>query len=219
MKIRYGTSWLAGGDLESPSGLSLNGTQVNDELLFYRAAAVTLQPRGNRATSLAFSVTKKFDTVRQAERFMHGHLGDLVPQEALYFFIGSDADGEWLRYDGAVIDNVAPQQMGTSLTLNYSFRAGLPTFDSPAPTVVEPASNMIARSTTAITNGAATVAVTFGTPFATTPVVVANVQIPNGGDFIWATLRDGSVTPSGFTADLSAPVPATGYKLTWIASA
>jgi len=27
------------------------------------------------------------------------------------------------------------------------------------------------------------------------------------------------VTPSGFTADLSAPVPATGYKLTWIASA
>lgn len=220
MKIRYDSLWLAPGGFEdTTSGLSINGLQINDEFRLCGAAAVALQPRGNRSTTISFSVARIFDTLRAAERFYHSQFSDVAQQGSLYFQAGIDADSEWIRYDGAVLDTILPRQSGRSVIVQYSFRAGIPVFDSAPPSVTEPTSDMIRRSTTAIALGASSVTVTFSTPFSSLPVVLANVQSPNGADYITCVIRDSSVTVSGFTADLSAPTPTANYKLSWIASA
>lgn len=67
----------------------------------------------------------------------------------------------------------------------------------------------------AITNGTDSIVVTFSPAFAggANVVAVATVACPSGGDNIFATVDDSTVSETGFTAKLSAPVPATGYKL------
>lgn len=73
----------------------------------------------------------------------------------------------------------------------------------------------------AITNGTDTGSVVYGTAFAggANVDVVCVVAKPAGGDNIFATVKDDTVTETGFQYDLSAPVPATGYKLNWMAVA
>lgn len=220
MKIRYDSLWLAPGGFEDTiSGLSINGLQINDEFRFCRAAASLFQPRGNRSTTISFGVNRLFDTLRAAERFYHSQFVDLAQQGALYFQAGIDTDSEWIRYDGAVIESILPRQSGRTVTIQYTFRAGLPVFDSAPPTVIEPTTDMIRRSISPISSGATFLAVTFAIPFSSLPVVVPVMQNPAGGDYITCTLRDGSVSVNGFTVDFSAPVPNANYKLSWFASA
>jgi hypothetical protein len=73
----------------------------------------------------------------------------------------------------------------------------------------------------AITNGTDTGSVVFGTAFTAgaNVDVVAVVAKPAGGDNIFATVKDDAVTETGFDYELSAEVPATGYKLNWMAVA
>jgi hypothetical protein len=40
-----------------------------------------------------------------------------------------------------------------------------------------------------------------------------DVRAPSGGRRIYASIVDGTFSAAGFTADLSAVTPATGYKL------
>lgn len=219
MKIRFGNFWLASGGVESPVGLSINGQQINDEQQFYLALAVTLQPRGNRSTSIGFSVERNFNSVRLASRFVLTHFDDLPEQAPLYLFVGSDADGEWIRFDDAVVDNSGTQQLGVSVTVAYSFRAARPTVESTAPDTPDPDDAMKA-STTAIDAEADEIEVTFAAPFSTTPTLTGLYVIaPVGGDVLSAYLVDGTLSTTGFTARLSAPAPASGYKLGWSAIA
>lgn len=218
MKSRFGNVWLAPGSVERVAGLSLNGTQLNDEAQFYRAASTTLYARGGRAHAIGFGATRGFNSVLEAERFVHEHFSTLPEQADLVFFIGA-GDEQIVTYPDAVIDAVGVSYIGTSVRLQYSLRASAPLFDEPPPTVTEPDADMIKRGTTAIANGATSVAVTFSVPFAGTPVVTVSMQSPNGGDAIWAWVRDGTVSTTGFTADLSGAVPSGDYKLAWIASA
>lgn len=68
---------------------------------------------------------------------------------------------------------------------------------------------------TAIPNGAAYVTVT-GAGWGFTPTsIVASVAKPAGGDNIFATVREDSITSDGFIADLSAPTTTTGYVLSY----
>lgn len=219
MKIRYGSTWLAPGGVELTSGYSINGSQVNDTVQYYRAAQASLRPRGLRSEQISFSVNRLFNSSREAERFVASHFAELSQQQDLYLFCGPDADQEIVLYEDAVLDNVARSFSGTNVLLTYTFSAGAATFDTPPPTVTEPDASMIKRGATAISNGASSLAVVFSVPFSGTPVVVPCVQIPSGGDFIFATVRDGTVSASGFTADLSGAVPNANYKLSWIASA
>lgn len=216
-KVVYGSFVLAAGGLESPSGFSLNGQQVNDVFEFARAASVTLVPRGNRATTIGFSVDRNFNTERAASRFKHAHFADLAEQAALNLYLGTDASGEWVRYDDAVLDAIALNQRGVCVTVSYQFRAAAPSFEASAPTTIDPDDNMKATDTP-ITSGADSVAVTFATPFSTTPKITGCfVSVPDGGAALVATVQKSSVSPTGFTAYLSAPAPSSGYYLTWSA--
>lgn len=60
-------------------------------------------------------------------------------------------------------------------------------------------------------------AITFGTAFDAAPIVVCNIVAPESGDIIASVPT--LVTASGFTAVFAAAIPATGYKLAWIAVA
>lgn len=70
--------------------------------------------------------------------------------------------------------------------------------------------------TQAITNGQDYVTVT-GLALDYTPAqVLVSVRKPAGGQNIFATIRDASISDDGFIADLSAAAPAAGYKLDYL---
>lgn len=74
----------------------------------------------------------------------------------------------------------------------------------------------IQAGTANITSGAASVVVTFATVFPNAPSVQAVVLVPSEQDAVFTAVSN--VTTSGFTALLSASVPATGYVLQWQAA-
>lgn len=73
-------------------------------------------------------------------------------------------------------------------------------------------------ATTAIGSGAVTLAVVFGTAFASAPNVVGTIQHPTGDPGItWNILSD-TVTTLGFTVRFSAATPNANYKFAWMAN-
>lgn len=220
MKAQFGSIYIADAALlEGVYGLTFNGQQINDEFQLVRALAASFVPRGNRSTNLSFSVARTFDTQRAAERFLLEHFTLLAQQASLYLTIGAVGDTEVVELPAAVVDAVPTSYRGVSVTVQYNFRAGLPSFGVSPPGYTEPDASMIQRKVTAIDSGVDTVAVTFDTPFGSTPVVAVSMQSPASGAAIFAWVRDASVSTTGFTADLSGATPGAGYKLSWIASA
>jgi hypothetical protein len=223
MKIVYGSLTLATDDLATgliSGSLALNGQQVNDEVHLLRAAAAVFFARGNRSATVSFFASVSHATQHVSERQLLTHFWDLPTQDVLRFWCGPDGDQEIVSFPGAVIDgaNCGPVQ-GITGAFRYAFRVTAPITEDPPPALVEPTTDMIKRSTTAIPSLADHVDVVFAIPFASVPIVVANVQRPAGGDAIWAVIRAGSVTVNGFTADLSGAAPDGTYSLAWIACA
>ena len=73
------------------------------------------------------------------------------------------------------------------------------------------------RGTQAIGSGVDSIAVT-GLALPSVPAqVLVTVRKVTGGLNLFATVRDDSITTSGFTADLSAATDATTYKLDFLA--
>lgn len=71
----------------------------------------------------------------------------------------------------------------------------------------------------AITSGVNSITVS-GAGWVFTPTtVVVTVTMPAGGDHIFATVDESTITMNGFTAHLSAPTPASGYSLSYIVTA
>jgi hypothetical protein len=68
----------------------------------------------------------------------------------------------------------------------------------------------------AITSGNNYVNVSASWGFVPTKIAVV-VTKPDGGDNLFATVRESTITASGFAADLSAPASSSGYKLWFIA--
>lgn len=217
MKVLFGSTYLARGDVESAGGVSLNGQQINVEAQFCRALAATFFARGQRSASFGFYVTRRFNSVREANRFAFEHFSTLPEQDELSLHVGSDADGEWIKFAAAVIDVCSCTPLGTTVTVQYGFRVATVSTDVPPPTVTEPTDEMIKRGETAIGAGDDTVNVVFSTPFSGTPIILQpHVELPSsGGDKIFAHVVKSSISAAGFTAVLTAPTPASGYYLAW----
>lgn len=216
MKARFADIVLSDGLFEGPSGFSHNGQQINDRFDLVRAAQALFVPRGNRSATISFAVTRQKDSLRGSERFVLEHFSQLPQQGDLFLWVGTDADGEWVKYPAAVIDNVSSIYRGVSPGFQYTFSVGAPVFDESPPDVTPPDDDM-KRGTTSIGNGDSTVAVTFAAPFSGTPIVTATVQVPDGGDYMTCQILDSTVSTTGFTARLNGPTPGTGYKLSWMA--
>jgi hypothetical protein len=224
MKIAFGNLGLATDDLATgliSGSLTVNGQQVNDEAQFIRALASTFFPRGNRSATISFVASVSHATQRIAERKLLTYFWDLPQQEDLRFWCGPMGDQEIVSFLDAVIDSAACGPVrGITGAFRYSFKVSSPVTEYPPPELTEPTSDMLKRGTTTIAAAADHIDVAFSPPFSAPPAaVVASIQRPAAGDQLWAIVRDATVTANGFTADLSAPAPASGYKLSWIACA
>ena len=87
-----------------------------------------------------------------------------------------------------------------------------PALPAPTPTLI---GGMVLSGTASIDEGADHVAVTFDREFTSTPSVVVAVSIPTDGSILGATIT--AITSEGFSVNLTAETPTTGYALTWIA--
>ena len=219
MKARLGNIVLSGGSFEGPSGFSYSGNQINDRFDLVRAAQALFVPRGNRSAQVSFSVVRQSGSLRASERLVLSHFSDLPEQDDLFLWIGTDADGEWVKFPGAVIDNVSSFYRGVSPGFQYSFSVGAPVFEGPPPDVTPPDDTM-KHGVEDIPDEATTLDVEFTTPFSGTPnISQPSVQIPTGGDDIRALVVADSISNTGFSVEFTGAIPGPGYKLSWQAFA
>lgn len=227
MQITIETTLLADADLAlgyaGPLALILNGTQLYDEADFFRAAAPTFFPRGNIQTRLQFQVTRIFATLRQAQAFALQHWGSIPRSGLVTVTAGDGSSSQTLYLRNAIVDSAQVLSVrGVAVAVQYIIRGGLwesdiPVDEIPGPPDPGESFAVIRRAEVAITAGATSVAVVFSSPLAATPIVVATVSRPAGGDAIWPIIDQDTVTVDGFTADLSGTPSDGTYKLNYIA--
>lgn len=216
MKVRINDTWLARGGREGTSNVAFNGTQVIQEAQFFRAQAAKWFARGNRSSSFSFSVARTHGSTRDAEEFLFTHRDNLPHSGDLVITCGLPGDELDIAFPGAVLEGVSAGYRGPTTFFTYTFRCGLPETDS-IPAGGEVDEEVTRRGTVAIGAGETSVEVEFPNAMTGTPVVVASILTPDSGDQIFATIREDSVSASGFTADLSGPTPGGDYKLSYIA--
>ncbi len=219
MKVKFGNTWLATGGLEGTSGASWNGSQVNDEAAFFRAAAKSFFPRGSRETKFAFRVSRGFETEADAIEFAALHFGEL-PQEGT-LLLTDEEETFALSLAGAVIEDFkAGDVKGVSLVVEYAFRGGLFTSeDVPDPDHTDEDGNDIMKiATVNLDVDDQEKTVTFVTPFGAAPrSIKLIIEAPGVAPGVAVVgIRDRSAT--GFTAVFAAAIPDTGYVLLWEAS-
>jgi hypothetical protein len=216
MKVRIGSTWLAPGGFEATLGLSVNGQQITQEVEFFRALARQFYPRKNRSTSVSFSVTRSFETQREADAFILTHYNELPDSGDVFFYCGDDSDQQIVTLPGAVLDAVGDGSMvGTSVRYTYTVRGGIIRTDiTPGP---DPDMSNIRRAEVSLSSSDVSKDVTFSSPMPGVPVVTVNVSVPDDGDNIFATLKQSAINASGFSVYFSGPIPGSGYFLSYIA--
>lgn len=217
MRICLDSSTLCDGSPLAPWQLSSNGTLVVDEEHFYRAAAASFFPRGNRSTVLSLTVEQSFDSPAEAYRYALLRPSTVPASGVLAVDL---ADGSTLYLPDCACESVSPQILGVSVRTTYTLKGGLFTTDVPAelPGTVDAGGALVMRrASVPIAAGAESVAVTFSAPLSAAPVVTASISRPAGSATLGCSVRSDSITASGFTADLSAPTPDTTYRLDYLA--
>ena len=217
MKVVFASTWLAAGGINGTLGAQWNGRQVNDEADFFRAAAVTYFPRGNRSTTFSFSAFQSFDTEGEAMKFAATHMNDLPEQASLQ--VVSDDGVYAVILEDAVITSFQPGRVvGCSLEVSYSFAGGVFAVQSQPP--VPPSFNVQTGKIALNTNDESR-AISFPLPFSQLPTLVDCWIVPFTGSsvkFIQAAPLSDSITINGFTAAIGFPIPEPGYFLYWEAS-
>jgi len=166
MQISFANLLLASGDLAlgraGPSGLRINGRQLNQEVELPRAAALAVIARGNRRNAVSFSVVRVFPTLGLAGVFRSTQLNQLPLSGALVFTDSCGADQTTSTLMCAALVSADAEQLGVSVVVTYNFLGG--TFTS-------------------------STAVVDGTGLA--PITTANgVQAVNSGGSLWLQFMD-----------------------------
>lgn len=215
MKIVFAGVTLADPDGYPPSGVTVNGQLVYESVQLVAAAQQKLYSRGNELVTLQFSSSREFASLREAGRFLLGQFTALPKTGTCVVTVGQGEDVEDVTLSNALLTAV-PQitQTGVRITTQYTVLAPGVVLGSPIDEL-RGGATMLRGGSEAITSGASSVSVVFAAPFPTSPAVTVSVSKPSGGDNIWATVRGDLTSVDGFTAELSGPVPATGYFLTW----
>ena len=206
--------------MEGIFGLTLNGAQVNDEADLFRALQSVFYGRGNRSAVLGFTVKRLPADPGTAEYIAMTEFWGLPIQSDLWLYLDPEATGPALQFASAVLSNTEyGPTVGQSMPVRFQFKVGAPLTSNSPPNIPQPTSSMIQRSTVAITNGTTSIAVSFSSSFTGTPIVVATIMAPGGQPVISCNILADSVTNVGFTAEFGATIPASGYLLSYIASA
>lgn len=217
MKIIFAGTVLADYSTFPPCGVRINGQPVFEAIEIVRAAQKTFRYRGNDSVQLTFSVTQTFASLKLAEVFLMTNPTS-VPKSGLCTVNcgASDADMTPVYLANAILAAVPGQYEGSAVTMNYTIVAPAAVLTTPIGYITGGGSVVVLQGTPAIASGATYVDVVFSTPFTVAPSVTEAVMKPMGGVNILSTLRN--ITATGFSVDFVAPVPATGYLLSWIAA-
>jgi hypothetical protein len=214
MRITYGAVELASDNLAlgrvGPAGVVLNGVQVVDPAEIFRAATTTYYGRGNRSVALSFAVLRFFATEAAAARFIATHHNDLEDEGDLLL----TQDDETLSLPGAVLEAVGfDGWAGCGVRVTYTLRGSA--FEAGASPLPEPDPSMTRHGLADVDADATTVDVVFSSPLPGVPFVPGAVlMMPTaGGDVIFASPIEDTITAAGLTFSLSGPPSGAGYKL------
>lgn len=220
MKITLAAQVL-GDDPGTPvSGVKINGEEVLDVADLVRSAAKKIFDRGNQVNTLTFSVRRTFSSVAVAQAWALAHGSMLTKSGTCVVSCGAGDGDETVVLQNAALRSWSPEYQGRcgrcTYTIVFASAETGADFSTIIPTEGDP--TMIQKDQAAISSGATSVTVVFGTPFAQKPVVTAAVAKPGAsGANLWATVRDDLTSATGFTADLSGPAPDADHVLNWIA--
>ena len=229
MIVLFETTYLASGWAQSVDDIALDGEQVVDEAEFFRAAVATFFPRGNVRTALEFTVHYIFGTQVAAEVFVVTLPSQLpmtnADNGALQCICGglNPATQQICYMSPAVLKSVRVlKQTGLSVDVRYSLVGGYFTTSVPGsglPTYPNPneLSIVFRRGQVNISNGAATVAVTYSSALPGMPGADPDVWIsaPSGSVMMDCWCQHDTVSTLGFTAILADSVPNGNYWLNY----
>lgn len=200
------------------------GQSISEDVLLFRAATVSVKYRGGDAVTISFTAFRTFASLKAAGVFEATHFGSLAKEGDLTFDCGRSGDRLPVYMLGAVLVGCesARAENGLSVVTTYSVRGPPPQSDIPPPTPGSPdpeeESPVYRRNRVTIPSAAESVAVTFSSPFSTTPFVTASLEVEPGDPLIDVQIQKDSVDVNGFTALLGAPTPNANYRLVYQAS-
>jgi hypothetical protein len=205
-----------------PSGLTINGESIVDEVAFFRAATVSFFERGGESINLQFRVARNFASARLAEKFALMHRGNVPRQGIVTCVVGTSGDTESLYLEGAIVQPAIGSVIGTSVAVQYTIKGGAFTTDVPDDLPDEPDTedDFVVRRRGSIQLTAADVgkAVTFSSPLEGAPTIVwAWITRSEGGRDIRAIPNKPSYAAEGFECDFTGAIPDNTYYLEYIA--
>jgi hypothetical protein len=229
MQILFETTYLAPGQAQSAADITLNGEQVVDEAEFFRAASITLFPRGNQRTDFDFSVSYVYPTSVSAEMALLLFPSNVPMTSAdngvLQCLCGAEtpATSQICYMSGAVLRKISVRQVGVSLIVRYSFTGpgftsqvpsqGLPTFPN-----ANEINQVLRRGNPSISLGATSMAVAFSSQMPGIPgSIVVSVSGPTGSGIMFAQLDSDSITTNGFNVAFNVAAPDANHVLNYIA--
>ena len=126
MIVTYGGVTLApGGVAGEPGEFKLDQKSITEQAQFFRAAAMTWYNRGNINAMLGFSVTRQFNSLKDAWVFLTTHINSLAGQANLVLTCGEGGVTHNVTLINAVLTGANSVGMGVSVTVTYSFQGGV----------------------------------------------------------------------------------------------
>lgn len=217
MKITFAGQVLADWTSLHASGIRLNGQALYDAVPVPLAATQRLFPRGNKLVPLSFTVERSFASLLEAQKFCLTYFSGLTCTGNCLVLVGESSAYEEVYLNNAILSAAPTEISGVCVTVSYEILAPSAVAATPGEWVAASEEDMILRGSQSIASGAETAAVIFSSAFASTPSVAINVRSPLGGSTLFCCLDGNLSDETGFTANLSAPAPASGYELDWIA--
>ena len=227
MNVIFETSVLAPGGAQAAANVRVNGKQIIDIADFFRAVAANFFPRGNLSVEFSFTTHWVFNSTTQAEVFVLTHPTYLPMTNAdngvLQIVCGAESSPQTIYSPSAVLESAEiVGYVGRSVDVRYTLRC-LP-FQSTVPPNVPayPSGNQVTlvfqRGLNSIPALATQLAISFTTPFASTPFVVASMAQVTGSAAIFMRILQDTITVNGFTVEFSAPLPDGSSFVSWWAS-
>lgn len=201
--------------------LSINGVRVLDEAQIIRATNPRLYDRGNRKTILGFRSWRYYADNATAQNAALTANSAWPTAGAVVITCGEGTETrQTVNCASAFLTIQVLQLVGSSVQYAFSLTCVdlIPT--TPNPDIVPTTGFTVLANQLAIPNATSSQAVTFGTPFTGggLPTVLQDLASAIAADpAIKSTLREGSVSNSGFTVDLAAPTGNANYVLNWAA--
>lgn len=210
----YSNTWLCSAALAlgrvGPSGLAINGSQVNDVVTYLKATSVTVFPRGGRANSLSFLVQAAFATLSAADQYAALHFGQLPQQGDL--ICTDEADNPLWSLPDACIVAVRARLVGVTIYLEYSFTGGA--FESEDIILPDGDSDLVKAQRIALTNGDVEKVFAWDAAFAAAPRGLhPTLIIPTGGAAFGIVVDKDTITAAGGLLKFDAAVPGDGYEI------